>query len=185
MFQRKNPLSLSQKLKSFLWPSIGWGRMLQYTQLRLIRLKGSTRSIASGLAFGASISFTPLPGSHIIGAGILSVITRSNVLASLVGTLIGTPWTFPFMWWGAYKTGEMTFHLFGAHITEMPKDITWDFLVNEITNHPMNLMVPWVTGGFILMGITWPIFYILSYRAIDRLRKKHGVHHAHPKDPVS
>jgi uncharacterized protein (DUF2062 family) len=173
MFKRKTPLSITQKTMSLLWPSMGWKRMFKYIQLRLIRLKGSTRSIATGFAFGASISFTPLPGTHIIGAGILSVLTRGNVLASLVGTLIGTPWTFPIMWWFAYQIGDLAFRLFGAHIIEMPKDMTWAFVVDEISNHPMDLMVPWITGGFILMAITWPIFYILSYRAVSNLRKKH------------
>ena len=173
MFKRKTPLTLSQKALSLLWPSIGWGRMLKYIQLRLIRLKGSTHSIATGFAFGASISFTPLPGSHIITAGILSVLTRSNVLASVVGTLVGTPWTFPLMWWLAYKTGDFAFQLFGAKIIAMPENLTWAYLVDEISNHPMDLMVPWITGGFILMAISWPIFYILSYRAVDNLRKKY------------
>ena len=180
MFKRRTPLTRSQKIMSLLWPSIGWQRMLTYTQLRLIRLKGSTRSIATGFAFGASISFTPLPGTHILGAGLCSVLTRGNVLSSLVGTLVGTPWTFPFMWWAAYKTGDIAFHLFGANIVEMPKNLTWAFLVDEFTHHPMDLMVPWITGGFILMALSWPVFYILCYRAVDRLRKKYRRDHLHP-----
>lgn len=179
MFQRKNPLTFAQRIMSLIWPSIGWKRTFTYTQLRLIRLKGSTRSIATGFAFGAAISFTPLPGSHIIGAGMLSLLTRGNILASLVGTLIGTPWTFPFMWWAAYKTGDFAFQLFGAKIVEMPKDLTWAFLVDEVTHHPMDLIVPWVTGGFILMTLSWPVFYILSYRAVDNLRKKYRRQHLH------
>ncbi len=179
MFKRKTPLPVTKKIMSFLWPSIGWGRLFKYIQLRLIRLKGSTRSIATGFAFGASISFTPLPGSHIISAALFSILTRGNILASLVGTLVGTPWTFPIMWWGAYKTGDLAFRLFGAKIIEMPKDLTWAFLIDEITNHPMDLMVPWITGGFILMAISWPIFYILSYRAVAKLRRKHHRQHLH------
>ena len=179
MFQRRTPLTSSQKIISILWPSMGWRRLFQYIQLRLIRLKGSTRSIASGFAFGASISFTPLPGTHIIGAGLFSFVTRGNILASLVGTLIGTPWTFPIMWWAAYRTGEFAFHLFGAKMIEMPDNLTWDFLVNEITHHPMDLMVPWIVGGYILMALSWPIFYILCYRAVDRLRKKYRREHHH------
>ncbi|OFW90197.1 MAG: hypothetical protein A3J37_07960 [Alphaproteobacteria bacterium RIFCSPHIGHO2_12_FULL_45_9] len=182
MFKRKTPLSASQKAMSLLWPSMGWKRMFQYVQLRLIRLKGSTRSIATGFAFGASISFTPLPGGHIIGAGLLSFATRGNLLASLVGTLIGSPWTFPIMWWGAYKTGELAFHLFGAKMVDMPQDVTWGFLVDEITQRPMDLIVPWITGGFILMALSWPIFYILCYRAVDKLRKKYRrEHHYHTR----
>jgi uncharacterized protein (DUF2062 family) len=173
MFKRKTPLSTSQKALSLLWPSMGWKRMFHYIQLRLIRLKGSTHSIATGFAFGASISFTPLPGSHIITAGILSFLTRGNVLASLVGTLIGTPWTFPIMWWAAYKMGAFAFHLFGAKMTDMPQNLTWAFLMDEITERPMDLIVPWIVGGFILMAISWPIFYILCYRGVDKLRKKY------------
>jgi len=152
---------------------MGWQRFFRYGQLRLIRIKGSTYSIAAGFAFGASVSFTPLPGTHVIFAAIFSVLTRGNILASLVGTLIGNPWTFPLMWWAAYKVGDFSFRLFGAKILEMPDDITWDFLVKEITESPMDLMLPWAIGGFILMMITWPIFYIFAYRMVDRLRIKH------------
>ena len=179
MFKRKVPLTPSQQIMSLLWPSIGWNRMFKYIQLRLIRLKGSTRSIASGFAFGAAISFTPLPGVHIIGAGLLSFMTRSNILASLVGTLVGSPWTFPLMWWAAYKTGEFAFYLFGAKIIDMPEDLTWAFLVDEVTHKPMDLMVPWVVGGFILMALSWPVFYILSYRTVDKMRKKYRRFNTH------
>lgn len=176
MFKRKYPIPISQSLLSIFWPAMGWKRMGRYTKLRLIRLKGSTKSIASGFAFGASISFTPLPGVHIFTAAGLSFLTRGNILASVVGTLVGNPWTFPLMWWGAYKTGQFAFSLFGAKISTMPETITWSYMVNEITHHPMDLIVPWVTGGFILMVLSWPIFYILTYRMVAKLRHKHQRH---------
>lgn len=70
------------------------------------------------------------------------------------------------MWWAAYKTGDIAFQLFGARIVEMPKNLTWAFLVDEFTHHPMDLMVPWITGGFILMALSWPVFlyFMLSHR---------------------
>lgn len=185
MFRRKTPLTLTQKLKEILWPSMGWGRTWQYAQLRLIRIQASTRSIATGFAFGASISFTPLPGTHIIGAAALSVITRGNVLASLGGTLIGTPWTFPFMWWAAYQIGEASFHAFGGHVVDMPDNITLKFLWDELIHHPMDLVVPWSIGGFILMALSWPVFYIFSYRMVRRLRHTHNRHHPHDHKKVS
>ncbi len=151
--------------------------MGRYAQLRLIRLKGTTRSIATGFAFGASISFTPLPGTHIFTAAGLTLLSRGNVLASVVGTLVGNPWTFPLMWWGAYKTGNFAFSLFGAQISAMPHTIDWDYMMNEITNHPMDLIIPWITGGFILMVLSWPIFYILVYRMVAKLRHQHNRSH--------
>lgn len=177
MFKSKDPLPFSQSLLSFFWPRMGWKRMGRYAQLRLIRLKGSTRSIATGFAFGASISFVPLPGTHIFTAAILSFLTRGNLLASVVGTLVGNPWTFPFMWWGAYKMGNLAFSLFGANISEMPETLDWNYMVNEISHHPMDLIVPWITGGIILMVLSWPVFYILTYRMVARLRHKHQKRH--------
>lgn len=170
MFSRRTPLSITQKIREAVWPSMGWGRFLKYTQLRLIRLKDSNRAIATGLAFGASISFVPLPGTHIITAGFWAWACRGTILASVVGTLIGTPWTFPLMWWAAYKVGEFSFHLFGAQVVAMPADVTWHFLVDEITHRPMDIMIPWIAGGLILMMLTWPIFYILGFRMVKNLR---------------
>jgi uncharacterized protein (DUF2062 family) len=176
MFKRKNPLPPSQLFLSILWPQMGWKRMGRYIQLRLIRLKETTRSIATGFAFGASVSFTPLPGIHIFSAAGLSFITRGSVLASVVGTLVGNPWTLPLMWWGAYKMGNFAFSLFGANISAMPEHFTWDYLMDEIAHHPMDLIVPWVTGGIILMVLSWPIFYIVAYRMVAKLRRKHNRH---------
>lgn len=173
MFQRKVPLTLLQKLKMYLWPSMGWKRTLCYAQLRLMRIKDSTRSIATGLAFGAGISFVPLPGTHIITAIILTMLARGNKLGALVGTVAGNPWTFPFMWWGAYVIGDRVFQMFGARVLEMPAHFSWDDFVYELTAHPTELMLPWVSGGIILMALSWPLFYILSYRMVQNLRKKH------------
>jgi uncharacterized protein len=177
MFKRKRPLPFSKSFLSIFWPAMGWKRMGQYVQLRLIRLKGSTKSIAIGFAFGASVSFTPLPGTHIFTSASLSFLTKGNILASIVGTLVGNPWTFPFMWWGAYETGHLAFSLFGTKISDMPENFTWDYLVNEITNSPMDLIIPWIVGGIILMVLSWPIFYIVVYRMVDKLRHKHKRHH--------
>lgn len=176
MFKRKNPLSLSQSLSSIFWPKMGWKRMGRYAQLRLIRLKGNTYSIASGFAFGAAISFTPLPGIHLLGAAGFSYLTRGNILASVVGTLVGNPWTLPLMWWTSYKMGNYAFSLFGTEISAMPEKFTWDYLVNEITNRPMDLIIPWIVGGIIMMVLSWPIFYVITYRMVAKLRQKYQRH---------
>jgi hypothetical protein len=152
---------------------MGWKRTLRYAQLRLIRIKDTTRAIATGLAFGAGISFVPLPGTHIITAIILTMLVRGNKLAALAGTLVGNPWTFPFMWWAAYKIGDKVFQMFGVPVLQMPAHFSWDDFVYEITAHPAELMLPWASGGIILMAFSWPVFYILSYRMVQNIRRKH------------
>jgi uncharacterized protein (DUF2062 family) len=92
---------------------MGWRRAFAYHGRRLIRLPGTAHSIAAGFACGVMISFTPLVGLHIALACLLALIVRGNVLAAAVGTLVGNPWTFPFMWLGSYELGKL---LLGADL---------------------------------------------------------------------
>ncbi|HNQ92589.1 MAG TPA: DUF2062 domain-containing protein [Alphaproteobacteria bacterium] len=170
MFGRRNKRRTIQNIREFLWPTMGWQRTFRYVQHRLVRIKDTTGSIARGMAFGAAVSFAPVPGTHIASAAFLSWITRGNILASVIGTLVGNPWTFPFMWWGAYKLGDFVFFALGLPVREMPAEFTWNNLVHEITNDPLELFVPWVCGGFILGALSWPLFYIIFYRIVRQAR---------------
>ena len=105
MCKRRNPLSPAAKVQKFFWPSMGWQRAWAYTMHRLARLPGSSYSIAGGFACGAAISFTPFVGLHFIISAIVAWIIRANILASAIGTAVGNPWTFPFIWAWLYQTG--------------------------------------------------------------------------------
>lgn len=39
-------------------------------------------------------------------AALLSWATRSNIVAGLIGTAVGNPWTFPFIWVWIYEVGH-------------------------------------------------------------------------------
>lgn len=188
MFARRTKIHPLKQIREFLWPSMGWARTLRYYECRLLRIKDTDSSIARGLSFGASISFTPLPGTHIVSAAALSWITRSNMVASVLGTLVGNPWTFPLMWWAAYKIGDRLFYTLGLPVREMPGVFTWAHLVGELTAHPFELVIPWVTGGFILVFVSWPVFYVLFYMLVKKARiqqkrgRRHMVEHYHPKE---
>lgn len=174
MFKRRKKRSLLGNLREILWPKMGWRRMGHYIHLRMIRLNATPHHIALGIAFGASISFIPLPGTHIISAALFTKILRGSVLASLIGTLIGTPWTFPLMWWAAYHMGAFAFYAFGLPVAAMPSVFLWHDLVAEIETHPFDLLVPWIMGGVMVTLITWPIFYYMSYRLVVCTRLKHA-----------
>lgn len=173
MFTSRKPRSLSHKFSQAVWPSMGLRRSARYWRHRIVRLKDSDYSIAAGLAFGAAISFTPLPGAHIIGALALCLIFRANLFAGALGTLVGNPWTLAPMWWFSYWVGKWTFIHLGYHVRKMPGHFEWRELVSEITNDPMRLFAPWVTGGFIVMILSWPIFYFIFHWAIVHLRSTH------------
>lgn len=73
---------------------------------RVGRLPGTPYSIAAGFACGAAISFTPLVGLHFCLGALWAWAIRGNIVASMIGTAVGNPWTFPFIWVATYKLGS-------------------------------------------------------------------------------
>lgn len=105
MFKRRTPKSLIARLRDTIWPTLGWRRFSGYVLRRLARLPGTSYALAAGFACGAAASFTPLIGFHFLLAGLLAWLMRANILASAIGTVVGNPWTFPFIWAWLYASG--------------------------------------------------------------------------------
>ncbi len=105
MFARRSKLTNVAKLRDFLWPRIGFRRSAKYVGHRLARLPGSPYAIAGGFAWGAAVSFTPFVGFHFLLGGVFSWFTRCSIIASAIGTAVGNPWTFPFIWAIVYGVG--------------------------------------------------------------------------------
>lgn len=105
MFKSAHRRSAMQKLAASLWPRTGLQRAWSYRMKRLSRLKVSEHRVSLGFAAGAFASFTPFIGFHFIIAGLLAFFVRGNVVASAVGTVVGNPLTFPFIWLSTYQLG--------------------------------------------------------------------------------
>ncbi len=105
MFQRREKRQLHHRARDFLWPRRGWKRSSLYLFHRVGRLPGTPYSIAAGFACGAAISFTPFVGLHLVLGALFAWIIRSSIVASAIGTLVGNPWTFPFIWAWIYEIG--------------------------------------------------------------------------------
>jgi len=129
MFQRRNKQSLLWRARQFFWPSAGWHRSTRYVFHRVARIPGSAYSLAAGFACGAAISFTPFIGLHFVLSALLALLIRANVLASAIGTVVGNPWTFPFIWVGVYNVGSWILRADGVNAKEV------DFL--EVLTHSM------------------------------------------------
>ena len=106
MFSRRQKPDLSAKLLGLVWPTMGWRRTITYMINRIARLPGTPYSIAGGFACGVAMSFTPFVGLHFILGGILAWFIRANIIASALGTAVGNPWTFPFIWVWLYEVGH-------------------------------------------------------------------------------
>lgn len=185
MFQRRVARTLAQNVRELFWPSMGWKRTCIYVKHRLVRLSDTTHKIALGFALGAAVSFSPILGTHFIQAGIFAYLVRANLLAAMIGTFIGNPWTFPFMWWLAISLGSYLFSFFGiAAGSTLPDEVNISILWELIRHEPLRIVVPWMVGGYLMIIISTPIYYFIFYRIIAaaklartkaRLRKVHQV----------
>jgi uncharacterized protein (DUF2062 family) len=138
MFRRRHPISLWLRLQRWLWPHMGWRRLGVYLVKRLARLPGTPHSIAAGFACGTAISFTPFIGLHTALSLLLCVLVRGNYLAAVVGTLVGNPWTFPFIWVASAEVGR--------------------FLLGGLPTTTQALQAPAMHGLFHELGtLIWPM----------------------------
>ncbi len=149
------------------WPTMGWVRAAKYIKYRVIRLSDSNHKIAYGLALGTAISFTPLVGTHFIQVGVLAYLLRANLIAALIGTFAGNPWTFPFMWWAAISFGSYLFGLFGLpSSTALPEHINLTVIWELIKHEPLRIFMPWAVGGYLLGILTIPITYPIYFNIV-------------------
>ena len=95
VFKRRNRRPAWQVIADFFYPKGGWGRAASYVMHRLRRLPDPPHRIARGIAAGVFASFTPLFGFHFITAGLISFVMQGNILAALLATFFGNPFTFP------------------------------------------------------------------------------------------
>lgn len=171
LFKRRKKLGLWQNAKKILWPASGWQRMLRYYKYRLLRQPVSDHSVAMGLAAGCAISWTPAFGTHVLQCFIFSRFVNANFFASIVGTFIGNPWTFPFMWWVSYQVGLFFFIIIGQdHMVDTNADLSF---VTNFTETPFKILLPMLTGGYLLAIATFPVFYFPLYYSVKALRATH------------
>lgn len=160
MFRRRNEINKPHEIvREWLWPRMGWRRMAMYVGHRVSRMPDSAVSLAAGFACGAAISFTPFIGFHFVLAALLAWILNANVLASAFGTVVGNPWTFPFIWWWTYKLGSWFVGNVGAELPEDPS-------LGYIFSHPAQVLVPMSIGGFISGFVAWVVVFVPVYRMI-------------------
>jgi uncharacterized protein (DUF2062 family) len=165
---------------------MGWRRAVRYSRLRITRLSDSAHKIAMGLSLGMAVSFSPIVGTHFIQVLGLAWLLRANVLASIIGTFIGNPWTYPFIWWGSIKFGAFLISFFGltAAAHNFPADINFSMLWDIIRHEPVRIFLPWMLGSHILALLLFFPSYAGFYRVVvgaqharskARLRKVHKV----------
>ena len=95
VFKRRERRSWPEIFAAAFYPRGGWRRAASYMGHRLSRLPDSPDRIARGIAAGMFASCTPFFGFHFVIAALAARTLRGNILAALLGTFLGNPFTFP------------------------------------------------------------------------------------------
>jgi hypothetical protein len=168
IFKRRERPHFLDRAREFLYPRKGFWRGFGYISKRMRRLPDSPHRIALGFACGAFASFTPFFTLHFILAALIAWILRANIVASLFGTVVGNPVTFPAiattaLWLGRLITGahdegsdfNAVMEGFGAAFTAL-----WDGVLSLFGGAPADftglglffrdVFMPYMLGGSVL-----------------------------------
>lgn len=115
ILKRRDTVSLWRRVRNLFWPEIGFHRAAKYMSHKVNRISGSPHAIALGFAAGAFASFTPAVGFHFVLAALIAWIIGGNILASAIGTSVGNPLTFPFIWIATHNLGSFLLGQEGRH----------------------------------------------------------------------
>ncbi len=165
MFKRRHRPSQLSRVRDLLWPRAGWRRSAAYLAHRVRRLSGTPYSIAAGFACGAAISFTPLIGLHFALAALLAWRIGGNLLASAIGTVVGNPWTFPFIWLWIYEFGGW---MLGISGNDLPAGVGFTF----IFDHPGQVFLPMLVGSLPTSLVAWFVFYWLLLGMVESYQRR-------------
>ena len=165
LFKRRQKRTVLARIREVIWPSMGWKRMGLYFLIRIKRLPGTPYSIAAGFACGAAISFTPFVGLHFILGAVIAWLMRASLISSAIGTAVGNPWTFPFIWGGIYWLGTKI--LGYERGQELPAELT----ISVIFEQPTAIFIPMLIGGIPVALIVWIIFFFPIKRFIANYQK--------------
>ena len=139
-------------------------RFISYYKLKLARLPASPHAIAAGFACGSMVSFTPLLGLHFLLAIVFAYIIRGNYVAALLGTIVGNPITFPFIWGLIYKVGVF---VTSTKQKELNHEINFDMIITQT----YEIFLPMLLGGAILAIPVWLLTYSLTHSFVSSYKK--------------
>ena len=145
--------------------SINLKRASLFYFLKLVRVKDSQDKLAIGFACGSMVSFTPFIGFHFFLAVIFAYLLRGNIVASLIGTFIGNPFTFPFIWIFIYKVGNIFF--------KNDQNFSLELTFQSLFDQGYDILIPMLIGSLIVSIPIWLIsYYTVKFLILSFKKKK-------------
>ena len=168
LFGRHRSPNWREKLRGAFWPKRGLARPFVYLAKRLPRLSATPHAIAAGFAAGAACSFTPLLGFHFVLSFVVAFIMRGNMIAAALGTVVGNPLTFPFIFAATYETGRWIFSFIDGEkmpdseaIESQSEELIERGLFSVDLDQVWPVLTTMMVGAVPLGIIAFAVFYVL------------------------
>lgn len=155
-------------IQEYIWPSIGFSAFLRYMEIKLKRARGSSHAIALGFSMGAFVSFTPFMGLHAVIAIMLALPFGGSALMAVIGTVVGNPWTFPFIWVSSYKLGN--FILGRTEFSELPTSLSFEHVWGDLAMYSDAYILPMFIGGAPIGALVATFFYVILFTNLNNYR---------------
>ena len=168
LFKRREKATFWERFRVGMWPRVSWRRSGNYYVKRVLRLSGTPYAIAIATAIGAGVSITPFIGFHFLMTFALTWVFRGNLIAGAIGTCLGNPLTFPFIWAATYEVGQ--FILRGRSI-DAPARLTNE-LASKSIDQIWPLIKPMLVGSVPLGLATGCIVYFAVHKAVSTYQDK-------------
>ncbi|SHL70717.1 DUF2062 domain-containing protein [Roseibium suaedae] len=168
LFRRRQKPTRIESLRVAVWPRHSWVRSTRYYGKRVLRLTATPHAIALGFAAGAFTSFTPLIGFHFVISFAIAYVIGGNLIASALGTSVGNPLTFPFIWASTYKLGNWILHGEAArgHGGEVHEQFQQRLLAKSL-DVLLPMLKPMMVGAVPLGLICGAICYVIVRKSVE------------------
>ena len=132
-------------------------RSARYVYLRFVRLRGSAKEVARGMALGVFIGMTPTMGIQMPLALFLAMIFRENKFAAIIGVWVSNPMTAIPIYTFNFKVGQ---YLLGTKELKIPNFSS----INQMLELGHDFFLP-LLFGCIVIGIISAIaaYFITLY----------------------
>jgi uncharacterized protein (DUF2062 family) len=188
LFKRRTKRSYAQIVTEGIYPRGGWARAFSYVMHRLRRLPDPPHKIARGVAAGVFVCFTPFFGFHFVLAAALAVVMQGNILAAILATFFGNPFTLPIIATASIELGSWMLGMhhglplpqlvdaFSNASLELWNNFTAMFSLrvahwNRLADFFFQVFLPYMVGGIVPGIIAGVIAYMLTLPAMSAYQK--------------
>ncbi|WP_417684293.1 DUF2062 domain-containing protein [Roseibium sp.] len=172
LFRRRHSPTRIERLRVAVWPRHSWVRSTRYYGKRVLRLTATPHAIAIGFAAGAFASFTPLIGFHFLISFALAYVIGGNLIAAALGTSVGNPLTFPFIWASTFKIGSWILYERPAVPHHDLHEQFQERLLTKSLDVLLPMLKPMLVGALPLGLIVGTISYFIVLKSVEVYQRR-------------